>query len=161
MHQSLEEWRSQLPIYLQPGTLRNPLRLSNAKNNINFTYIHFAYYGSLTAIHTVFTYPWITAMFEPDPAPAIREQISISTSIVAEAARNVILTTRYIDMDAASPAWLSFYFPMVGLINLFVSILKYPASAAVQGDVALLDSAAGHSVHEGSGGAGACDGREG
>jgi hypothetical protein len=39
-------------------------------------------------------------MFGPDPALAIREQASVSTSIVAEAARNIILTTRYIDMDA-------------------------------------------------------------
>jgi hypothetical protein len=32
---------------------------------------------------------------------------------------------------------------MVGLINLFVSILKYPSSPAAQSDVALLDSAGG------------------
>jgi hypothetical protein len=147
LHQSLEQWRAQLPLHLQPGTLRNHLKLSSAKDNINFTYIHFAYYGSLMAIHTVFTYPWITAMFGPAPTPATRDQVSLSTSIVAEAARNIILTTRYIDMDAASPAWLSFYFPMVGLINLFVSILKYPRSAAAQSDVALLDSAAGHFGH--------------
>jgi hypothetical protein len=147
LHQSLEEWRAQLPCHLQPGTLRNPLKLSNAKNNINFTHIYFAYYGSLMAIHTVFAYPWITAMFGPDPALAIHEQASVSTSIAAEAARNIILTTRYIDMDAASPAWLSFYFPMVGLINLFVGILKYPSSPAAQSDVALLDSAAGHFGH--------------
>lgn len=36
---------------------------------------------------------------------------------------------------------------MVGLINLFVSILKYPSSPAAQSDVALLDSAAGHIGH--------------
>ena len=36
---------------------------------------------------------------------------------------------------------------MVGLINLFVSILKSPASAISQSDVALMDVAAGHFAH--------------
>ena len=36
---------------------------------------------------------------------------------------------------------------MVGLINLFVSILKSPASAISQSDVALMDIAAGHFAH--------------
>jgi hypothetical protein len=36
---------------------------------------------------------------------------------------------------------------MVGLINLFVSILEYPSPPAAQSDVALLDSAAGHFGH--------------
>ena len=42
---------------------------------------------------------------------------------------------------------LVFYYPMVGLINLFVSILKSPASAISQSDVALMDVAAGHFAH--------------
>lgn len=36
---------------------------------------------------------------------------------------------------------------MVGLINLFVSILSNPSSAVAQSDVALLDIAAGHFAH--------------
>jgi hypothetical protein len=57
------------------------------------------------AMHTIFTYPWITAMFGSDSALATREQVGVITGIVAEAARNIILTARYIDTDAASPAW--------------------------------------------------------
>jgi hypothetical protein len=114
------------------------LRNNTTKNNI-----HFAYYSSLMAIHSAFTIPWITAMFGSDPAPAVCKQVSTSTSIVAEAARNIILKMSYINIDAASPAWLSFYFPLVGLINLFVSIIANPGSATAS-DVALLGSAAGH-----------------
>lgn len=36
---------------------------------------------------------------------------------------------------------------MVGLINLFISILKSPASAISQSDVALMDIATGHFAH--------------
>ena len=39
---------------------------------------------------------------------------------------------------------LAFYYPMVGLINLFVSVLKSPTLPSAQSDVALLDVAAGH-----------------
>ena len=39
---------------------------------------------------------------------------------------------------------LVFYFPMVGLINLFLYILKYPASPSATGDVSMLDVAVGH-----------------
>lgn len=46
-----------------------------------------------------------------------------------------------------TPARLAFYYPMVGLINLFVTILNNPASSAAQSDVALLDIAAGHFGH--------------
>lgn len=36
---------------------------------------------------------------------------------------------------------------MLGLINLFVSILKSPGSVTAQSDVALMDIAAGHFAH--------------
>lgn len=36
---------------------------------------------------------------------------------------------------------------MVGLINLFVSILRSPVSETAQSDVALMDIAAGHFAH--------------
>ena len=36
---------------------------------------------------------------------------------------------------------------MLGLINLFVSILKSPGSITAQSDVALMDIAAGHFAH--------------
>jgi hypothetical protein len=42
---------------------------------------------------------------------------------------------------------LAFYYPMFGLINLFISILKSPMSPTSQSDVTLLDSAAGHFAH--------------
>jgi hypothetical protein len=57
------------------------------------------------AIHTIFTYPWIAVIFDTDSTTAFRDQVSVSTEIVALAARNIILTIRHIDINVASPAW--------------------------------------------------------
>ncbi len=42
---------------------------------------------------------------------------------------------------------LVFYFPMVGLINLFLYILKYPSLTTALADVSMLDIAVGHFGH--------------
>lgn len=39
---------------------------------------------------------------------------------------------------------LTFYYPVVGLINLFVHVLKYPALPTTQSDIVLMDIVVGH-----------------
>lgn len=39
---------------------------------------------------------------------------------------------------------LTFFFPLVGLINLFVYILKYPLAPSVASDLSLMDVMVGH-----------------
>lgn len=39
---------------------------------------------------------------------------------------------------------LGFYYPILGLINLFVHVLKHPAAPSVLSDIALLDVMSGH-----------------
>jgi hypothetical protein len=46
-----------------------------------------------------------------------------------------------------TPPRSGFYYPMVGLINLFIYVLRFPTIPSVQLDVALLDVAAGHFAH--------------
>ena len=69
-------------------------------------YIRFNYYGSLTAINTIFFFPWISAICGISAQTAeLRDQIVLSTKIVADAARNIIRATKFIQVDAASPQW--------------------------------------------------------
>jgi hypothetical protein len=69
-------------------------------------YLHFAYYGSLIAIHSVFTYPWSLASFGPEWNLTVAGQVNLSSNIVAEASRNIALITRDInDVNPASPGW--------------------------------------------------------
>jgi hypothetical protein len=57
------------------------------------------------AIHSIFTYPWNSAVFGANQSSALHSQISLSTNIVVEAARSIIIATKYVDVDASSPIW--------------------------------------------------------
>jgi hypothetical protein len=86
-----------------------PLRNSSSAPEIHpqhVVYLHFAYYGSLIAIHSVFTYPWNLASFGSEWTLKVARQVNLSSNIVAEASRNIALITRDVkDINPASPGW--------------------------------------------------------
>jgi hypothetical protein len=140
----LAEWKEALPISLRPGSTIVSSDIPLDMHVYTVLYLHYAYFGSLIAIHSTFTYPW-TGMFGRRRTPALIAQVRKSTEIVAESSRYIILATKYItDIYAWTPVWLVFYFPVLGLINLFVHVLKNPLLPTVQSDIALMDMAAGH-----------------
>ena len=49
--------------------------------------------------------------------------------------------------DHANSLRATFYYPMTGLINLFIHILRFPVLSTAQSDIALLDVVAGHFAH--------------
>lgn len=101
----LHQWRESLPSYLQPDA---PLRFDQLPPNIHIyykMYLRYSYFGNVMAIHSIFTYPWNTAVFGTDQSPALRTQISMSTHLVVEAARKIIIDTNYIQIDASTPTW--------------------------------------------------------
>jgi len=105
MDSLLEDWRKSLPDHLQPS---HPIKYSTIPEGLfmcHVLYIRYAYYGSLLAIHTIFTYPWTTAIITTDHSAAFQDQVARSTNTVVEASRNIILTTKYIDVDTSSPVW--------------------------------------------------------
>jgi len=59
-------------------------------------YIRFVYYGSILAIHSIFTYPWNKAVFRDDYEPILLNQIAISNYTVVNAARKIIIDLNYI-----------------------------------------------------------------
>lgn len=105
LDQKLQEWRDQLPQGLQINNPTKALDTCGSRNIVNIYHLHFAYYGSLMAIHMVLVYPWIAAIFSNDQVQAFRDQVSVSSETVAQAARSIILLTRHLHVDAASPAW--------------------------------------------------------
>lgn len=165
MDQLLEEWAKTLPPHLHPQSTIKPTKLPTRVHLHHVMYLKYSYYGSILAIHTIFTYPWTSAIIRTDQSPAFRDQVALSTKAVVEASRSIILTTKYIDVDASSPVWLvtpplqalwkgfhrltptrrlAFYYPFVGLINLFIYILRYPEAPTANSDIALMDIVAGH-----------------
>jgi hypothetical protein len=104
----IQQWRESLPPSLQPVELVKLNELPQGVHLYHVMYIRYAYFGSVMAIHSIFTYPWNSAVFGTDQTPALHNQISLSTNIVIEAARSIILDTKYIDIDASSPIWYVF-----------------------------------------------------
>jgi hypothetical protein len=107
--QQLQHWRDSLPLWLQTERAIRTTELPRNVQVLHVVKIRFLYYGSVMAIHTIFAYPWITAMFGNVQNQTLRNQISMSSNAVAEAARNLILAVKYTVIDAASPQWYVFW----------------------------------------------------
>lgn len=100
----LEQWRESLPKSLQPGIPINSCNIDlSSKNHIAF--LHYLYYGSLISLHGNFAYPWICDTFDAKRSQVFIDQIARSTSIVAEASRNIILLSRHVEVDITFPTW--------------------------------------------------------
>lgn len=106
LSQQLESWKESLPPPWQPGASNDFIDTSSTRELNQVLYLRFSYYGSLTAIHTIFFYPWISIICGVDPHNTIHnKEIAQSTEIVAEAARHIIRATRIMHINAASPQW--------------------------------------------------------
>lgn len=104
IHERLKSWYESIPETLRfPGS--HPVLASPDIRIAHLTYLHLAYHGSLAAIHSVFAYPWDLSGGESDSDIDISPQIEASTQILAGAARSIILSTKYLHISAAAPAW--------------------------------------------------------
>ena len=108
----LQEWRESLPDTLRPADKLMAFHKPSHCNNFSKVHIHYAYYGSLMAIHTMIAYPWIRSTVQDhDRNAATREQTISSSNIVADAARNIIVIARSLGVDGASIQWLVYHIP--------------------------------------------------
>lgn len=142
-HQKLTKLLDDIPDALRIGTLARPNH--SIPHLTHLLYLHFSIYGSIMVVHTHFFYPWMSSrLTAADSGTSLEEQIALSSNIVAEAARKIILAVRLVTTTAATPSWLAFYYPIYAHINLFLYILKYPGSPTTAADLGLLDVCAGH-----------------
>ncbi|KAH0828549.1 putative fungal specific transcription factor [Fonsecaea pedrosoi] len=123
---------------INPATLPSSIKLNQA------LHLQFMYYNLLSEIHNALTYPWSQTMLRPQDNFEDRKQVEASRSIVAEAARALILATKWVHLDANCPILLAFSAPIQAVIDLFIHILQAPESPTVQSDLSLLDIGAGH-----------------
>lgn len=106
LSQQLERWRATLPPSLNFETSFSPPYFRSTRELNRHLYLRLVYHGSQTAIHTIFFYPWISAICGVSPQnPEHEAQIAQSTHIVACAARSIIQATKTIRIDSASPQW--------------------------------------------------------
>ncbi|KAL2836399.1 fungal-specific transcription factor domain-containing protein [Aspergillus pseudoustus] len=140
--EKLQEWRSSLPPGLRPESISNSKTPLNRR--FNLIRLHIAYHGSNIALHANTYYPWINSFLISHGGASFRARAAHSSEQVAASSRQILLSLKHLNPDLMSLSPVSFYYPMLATINLFIYILKSPTSPTVQPDLALLDIASGH-----------------
>ncbi|OQU99364.1 Fungal specific transcription factor domain-containing protein [Cladophialophora immunda] len=144
LHQELLAWYESLaPCFRSSPPYRaKSLPLGIQPQHVIFT--RFIYSGSLIAMHAGFCQPWSRPGLASSSSPRVVAQRQRSTEIVASAARDIIMATQGLTVSAGSPVWLAFYFPLVGLINLFLHVIQHPTLPTANSDISLMDVVVGH-----------------
>jgi len=97
---NLDAWRRTLPPSLQPGKPFGKTRGLSHASQMQLLVIHSTYYYLLCAIHRRFT-----PMFTQDGKDS-RHYISSSAEVThMEAARAIILLTKFLDIESFTPGW--------------------------------------------------------
>ncbi|KAK7214592.1 hypothetical protein V2G26_002595 [Clonostachys chloroleuca] len=140
----LKMWREGLDPTFQKQPPSRTHRLPQSTQVAHMLYLHYSYHALLIAVHGVFCYPWNRPDLQSNEKPEIMAQVQRSTEVVAESSRQIIIAVQHVEITAALPIWLTFYFPLVGLINMFVCVLKNPLSPSTTPNLALMDIVVGH-----------------
>lgn len=132
--------------------------------------LELGYQSAIIHLHSAFALPWLEEGFTNSErgvssAASVAHQAlrAISSHAVSKASRCIIETVCQLTFEGSTPRWyvpqssftphlvrtnfcsrMVFQCPMLGVINLFISILKNPRAYEVQGDLSLLDAAAQH-----------------
>ncbi len=105
LSRKLDSWRDSLPECLN---IREPLQRTQTPSEVRLIhsiYIRLSYYSSIISVHMILAQPWTYGMRRGDREQALHDCAAESTAATAEAARQMILTVRYIEPHGASPAW--------------------------------------------------------
>ena len=147
LHKELEAWKAGIKDFPPPGKRAciNPQRPNCLP--LHMLYLQYCYYASVQEIYAIFSSPWISSILGVEKSPLYQDIAITRANKVVDAARSLIIVTKSARLDAAIPQWASFYFPMSGLINLFIHILSNPSLSSTHADLALLDIAAAHFSH--------------
>jgi hypothetical protein len=142
-HDQLNHLLEDMPAAFRIGTLARPPYPN--RRLIQLLYLHFSIYGSLMAVHAHFFYPWMISRLTTDVHDdALETQVVSSAATVADAARKIILALRLVNSNITTPSWLTFYYPIYAVINLFIYVVKSPSLPTAMSDLGLLDVCAGH-----------------
>lgn len=112
----LREWRESLPGALRPADKLRAFQMPSSARSFSIIHAHYAYYGTLIAIHTMIAYPWIrSTVFDQERNAVAHDQIVSSSNTVADAARNIIVIARSLGIDGASIQWWATLRSVAGL----------------------------------------------
>lgn len=106
LDKELRAWRESLPPDIRPSDRLKSFQIPRHAKFFSTIFFHYAYYGSLIALNAIFAYPWVAnGIFGSDGRAITSDQIIASSNTVANAARNIILVARSLEIDGASLQW--------------------------------------------------------
>jgi hypothetical protein len=110
--EDLESWRQSIPVALRPGQPFGRIHAADGFSRAQLLVLHFSYNYVLCAVHRRFT-PIFTQDDEDQELVVLR-----ATPVThIEAARSMVLLTKYLDCESYSPAW---YVPDLSHPNLSI-----------------------------------------
>lgn len=92
--------KESMSYILQVDAPINPSKLPKCISLTQALHLQFMYYHIMFDIHTTLTYPWSQALHTLQENSEHRKQIDLSYSRVANAARGLILATKWVHLDA-------------------------------------------------------------
>ena len=98
------EWRESIPVTFRPGTSFRPSTLPIDVSLTQALVINLGYNYGVCAIHKRFT----AHLFQGDPslsASSLSNVESTTSAMCVEAARSMILLTKYMNVESYTPAW--------------------------------------------------------
>ncbi|OAL53490.1 hypothetical protein IQ07DRAFT_596528 [Pyrenochaeta sp. DS3sAY3a] len=144
MDERLKNWYDELPQHFKGNFHAPSSQIPEGLRIEHLMYLHLTYHANMSAIHSIFGYPWNLSTSQNMSQPAIQEQAAASAKVLAQSSSAIILAIRSISIDSVAPVWLVFYFPLIGMINLFISVLRAPEGESAMEGIGLLEMAAGH-----------------
>ncbi|KAH7145530.1 fungal-specific transcription factor domain-containing protein [Dactylonectria estremocensis] len=142
--EELKRWYEDVPDLYKQNASAKTIDLPSGILDEHLHYLNLSYHGSLAVVHCIFGHPWNIPGPVEDHDEAVKERIARSLTALANASRDIILSTRSIKVNSMAPGWLLFCYPLIGMINMFICILNSPKSENTLRDISLLEVAAGY-----------------
>lgn len=105
--QQLDTWWDNLPDFMKLD-LCDSLRVMPPHVHFqNVIYYHYAYYGSIVAIHSVLVHPWNSSALrvEPYEQQELAVMIANSMQVYVKATRKFVQYLPQLDVNALMPKW--------------------------------------------------------
>ncbi|KEF53908.1 uncharacterized protein A1O9_10310 [Exophiala aquamarina CBS 119918] len=134
LDKQIRQWWNQLPEIYRSRPTSKFFRKNSQMDQRQWTYIYYAFHGTLCAIHNIITYPWVQPALDSAQQLMMATQIEKSSQIVMNASRAIASATQLMEVTAASH---------VCHINLFLQILQNPRSTLAESDLDLMEVVAG------------------
>ncbi|KAH7133890.1 fungal-specific transcription factor domain-containing protein [Dactylonectria macrodidyma] len=142
--QELRRWYQDVPDLYRQNPAQKTIGLPSGILDEHLHYLGLSYHGCLSVVHCILAHPWNIPGQVKDHDKDVQEALQNSVQALAKSSRDIILTTRSIKVSSMVPAWLLFYYPLIGMINMFICILNSPTSESTPRDISLLEMVAGY-----------------